>query len=269
MFPRVAYVTSSDADPDRGPVLEALAEARLEPVTVAWDAAVDWASFEVVLVSGARDCFGRRQEFLRWARRVEEQTLLANPARTLARNTDRSYLRDLARAGMPTVETIWFEPGDDESELAERLTHVGWDRFLVMPGVVGASPSAHSDPPDAAAHAAGFAARGWSAMIRRDDPGVPTTSVVILGDRVSHAVVGEKPVGLPTDAADAIAEIAGVASDGEALLYARVDLVEMSMGWRVVEFAATAPRLFLEMDPGAAGRLAAAVRDLISPRQQA
>ena len=116
MHPRVAYVTHSGSaapDPDIDVALPALEAAGLDPEVCAWDADATWDAFDLVLVRSAWDHSARRQDFLRWARSVEDQTRLANPALTLARNTDRTYLRDLRKQGFPVVDTVWLEPGDD------------------------------------------------------------------------------------------------------------------------------------------------------------
>lgn len=271
MYPRIAYVTYSGdlPDTDLEPALAAMRRARLEPDAVTWDAPVDWQEYDLVLVRSVWDYAGRRQEFLRWARAVEDQTVLANPARILARNTDPNHLRDLARAGVATVDTVWFEPGDDPAACERVLTARGWARFCVRPSVGPVTWTLAGSPQEAATSAAELAGRGHLAMIQPAGD-EPTLSVIVLGGRASHAVRREPagvvvPAVVPEDVAELLPEVLAAGSDGEDLLYARVDLIEQAGTWLLSDFEATEPRLFLDADPGAADRLAHAVRVAVSP----
>src|SRR6185295_16973173 len=112
--PSVALVPSAELprlDADTR-VLIAPLEARGVSVTPAvWDdPGVDWTAFDLAVVRSCWDYVPRREEFVRWAGRVER---LANPAAVIAWNTDKGYLRDLADRGVPVVPTDWVEPGGD------------------------------------------------------------------------------------------------------------------------------------------------------------
>lgn len=252
MYPRIAY-TSSAPDPD----LElAFAGARLTAEAVGWDADVAWDDFDLVLVRSVWDEAGRRQDFLRWARAVEEQTQLANPARVLARTSDRTYLRDLARRGVPIIPAAWFEPGDDAGAFAQQLALQGWDRFVVEANIRGAG-EAHvfGTAEAAAAGAARVAARGGVAMVHPQTS--DRVSIAMLGGVASHAVdASGQTVTLPDS------ELSHVVLD-EDVLYARVDVVQIDGGWVVADVDAAGPDLFLTA--ATAERVARAVRVLLSP----
>lgn len=284
MQPRIAYVTYSGPvpDPDLPLALAALHHARLDAEAVVWDEAVAWADFDLVVVRSVWDYFSRRQDFLRWARAVEQGTLLANPARTLVKNTDKTYLRDLARSGVPTVQTVWFEPGDSVQECAGRLRQTGWTRLVVKPNIdtVALNAIRVADADEAARAAAQMASVGRVALIQPYLPVVERAaevSVVVLGGQISHAVSRRpaltsggdsgaiSPVIIDEPLAEAVHAVMDVASDGEDLLYARVDLVPEDDQWLLMEFEATEPRLFLDTDPQAPARFAQAVRRAISP----
>lgn len=252
MYPRVAYVTS-ESDSDREPALAAFERAHLQGIAVHWDDSVAWDDFDLVLVR-AGDA-GRRADFLRWARHVEEQTLLANPARVLARNSDRTYLLDLARRGVPTVETVWFEPGDDPDSLSQALVAAQWPEFVVMPNIRGGlEPIEFRDPADAARQAARIASRGWVAMVQ--PAAGAQLSVVVLGGTISHA-----DSQIPEEVVELLPSV--TAAHGEELLQARIDLVERGGSWALADLNATDPQLSL--DAAAADRLARAVRTVLSP----
>src|SRR3712207_5074364 len=89
-----------DLDEDGPVLLDALASAGVRATVGVWDdPEVDWGSFDLVLVRSTWDYPLRRDEFLAWTRRCRRT---ANPADVLAWNTDKRYLSDLSRAGVPT-----------------------------------------------------------------------------------------------------------------------------------------------------------------------
>ncbi len=71
--------------------------------------AVDWGSYDLVVIRSTWDYAPRRDDFAAWAASVPR---LANPADVVAWNTDKTYLRELAAAGVPVVPTAWLAPGD-------------------------------------------------------------------------------------------------------------------------------------------------------------
>src|SRR5437870_4357454 len=89
---------------------QALARAlRAEGASVrpaVWDdPRVDWRSASMVVVRSVWDYHLRLHAFLAWADRVGAATRLHNPAALIRWNAHKSYLRELARSGVPVVET--------------------------------------------------------------------------------------------------------------------------------------------------------------------
>ena len=276
MLPQIAYVThggDTGTDPDIPLALAAFANAGMQAATVSWDDNdMLWDAFDVILMGPGSRLAGRRQEFLRWARDVEDQAELVNPAVTLARNTDLTYLRDLQSGGIATVDTVWLEPGDAASDVEQRLQSSPWARFVVAPSIpeCGDQPVVTDSPHGAAQVAAGFAAKGCSGIIGPELGDSCAMAITILGGRISHAVVRDTPndrwrrQDVELGLVDLVDDIFDVGSHGENLLYARIDLVAGAGGWLVERFEATAPSLFLDADVRAADRLAWAVRERIT-----
>lgn len=105
----VLLATSSGL-PDGGPtgylLLDALERRGVSARWVAWDdAAVDWSESRLVVVRSLGDHADRHAELLAWAEDVERWTSLLPGSAVLRWNTDRAYLLDLARAGVPVVPT--------------------------------------------------------------------------------------------------------------------------------------------------------------------
>ena len=81
-------------------------------MTAVWnDPGVDWSAFDLVLASGAWDNIHHVDEFLPGPTAWRPAGVpVHNPPATLRWNIDKRYLRDLERAGVPTVPTVWVEP---------------------------------------------------------------------------------------------------------------------------------------------------------------
>lgn len=284
---RVALATCSALPKlyEDGPLLiQALAALGIEAEPQVWDdSRTDWAAYDLVVVHSAWDYTWRLAEFLAWARTVPR---LANPADVLAWNTDKTYLRDLAAAGVPVVPTRFLSPG----EMFEPP-----DTAYVVKATVSAGArdaAAYAPGQDAAAHVRDLHAAGRTAMVQPYLPAVDDegeTSVLcfdgvvshgarkgallelgagVRNDLVSSAVVTPRE---PAAAQVAVAHAALVAV-GQPLLYARVDVVPGPDGAPLVlELELTEPSLFLRHAPGSAERFAAAVarwsRDGSAPRR--
>ncbi|MFE2345806.1 ATP-grasp domain-containing protein [Kitasatospora cineracea] len=273
---RVAYATCRGVeDVEVLPVLAAFARAGVSAEAVFWnDPGVDWAGYDLVLIRSVWDYILYREEFLAWTRRASALTRLANPARVLERNTDKTYLRALAAAGVPVVPTLWVAPGDPVEEVAA----VDWPELVVKPTVSsGARDTVRTaDRAAALAQVAALTAAGRTAMVQPylamvEDEG--ETSLLYLGGEFSHAVRrgpmlggGFADVAREPDADQlALAErVLAVAAEPDELLYARVDLVRLADGSPVlIELELTEPRLFLDLCPDGPDRLAAATSALL------
>lgn len=294
---RIALVTARDAielDPDMAPLVDALRAAGAWTETPCWDdAAVDWSSYDAALLRSTWDYVDRIEEFLAWCDRCERQTRLVNPPAVVRWNTDKHYLRDLSRAGVPVVPTRFVEPGCAAATELDRFLEgtpqsvtVGraceFADFVVKPAIGAGSRDAARYPRAervaAARHVERLLAAGRSVMLqpylgRVDEYG--ETAVLYLGGAFSHAIrkgallqAGAEPVsGLfapeeirPRSADDA--ELAVAAAAHRALpfatpAYARVDLLRDAQGSPVVlELELTEPSLFLLHAPGSADRFA-------------
>ena len=283
---RVAAASSAflpDLHEDWPLLRAALADLGIDAVTAVWnDPGVEWSAFDLVLSSGAWDNIHHAAAFLAW---VEDVAAAGVPVRnspaTLRWNIDKRYMRDLERAGVPTVPTVWVEPADGSRDLAALAFPDG--EVVVKPAVSGggyrtARYERHEH--DAArAHVRDLVAAGRTAMVQPYEPTVDAdgeTGLVYLGGTFSHATHKEpmirRGVG-PTDSlienqvvTAATATAAQLAVAGHALAaaedllgpttYARVDMVETVRGPALLELELLDPALFLPLHPAAAVTLA-------------
>ncbi len=264
------------------PLLVAAAAARgLEAEVAVWDDdSVDWAGYDLVVVRSCWDYLERRDAFLDWARSVPR---LHNPADVRAWNTDKVYLRELADAGVPVIDTRWdVRRGDALPDAQE---------WVVKPSISGGSrdTARWSTPDEAYAHSEELVAAGRTAMLQPYVPSVDSegeTALLFFGGRFSHAIrkgpLLERGEGVrqdrdqrevitpraPTAAKHEVAEQALSAVPAtlaaEKLSYARVDLVTDPEGQpRLIELELTEPSLFLDSTDGGAGRLVDALAELL------
>ncbi len=271
-------------DEDEPLLLAALAARGVSAAPADWaDDGVDWGTAAAVVVRSTWDYAPRRGEFLAWARRVEDVTLLLNPAGVLAWNTDKRYLRELADAGVPVVPTTWVEGPDDAAAALDP-----WPGDVVVKPVVsaGARDTARFTPAErdaARAAAVQILDSGRAVMVqpyldRLDAEG--ETGLVYVDGAFDHAfgkgallaggalgegLYAEEEITARTATPDqrGVGDrvLAWVAErTGERPLYCRVDLVPGDDGApQVIEVELTEPSLFLTTDDGAADRFAAAI----------
>lgn len=258
-----------DGDGDDADLVAALRKRGLHARWLSWDdpAALD---ADLVILRAAWDYIDRLDEFLAWTARVPH---LLNAPAVVAWNTDKRYLADLAEAGVPTVPSRFFSPG-------EKL-RLPKGEVVVKPTVGAGSVGAlrFSDADAAREHATVLQDQGRTVLVQPYDPRVEDgeTALVFLHGQQSHAFTkgpilpppGQRPVFdesgtyaeeslTPADPdfelwdvghAALAAAAAHLDIDPGELLYARVDvigdagdaqlleleLVEPSLGWRQLD----------------------------------
>ncbi len=256
-------------DGDDAALVRALRGRGLHARWLSWD---DPAALkaDLVILRATRDYIDRLDEFLAWTEPVPG---LLNSPRTIAWNTDKRYLGDMAAAGVPTVPSEFFVPG-------ERV-RVPAGEVVVKPAVGAGSVGAlrFSEAPKAAAYAAALQARGQTVLVRPYDRRVldGETALVFIRGEQSHAFTKGppspppgRPLALDAPGSYAEASLQPAEPDFELwdvghaalvaavahldirtadLLYARVDvlgsaeapslveleLVEPSLGWRQLD----------------------------------
>ena len=280
MNARIALVTTRDLeviDADEEALLEALPSAEV----VAWEEPIDWSAYDVVLLRSTWNYTDHLDEFLEWAEGVSRLTRLLNPLDVIRWNTDKRYLSDLAKAGIPVVPTVFVTHAD--SITADALA----GKVVVKPTVGAGSKGAalfNGDPDGARVHAEALLAQGKIVMIQPYLDNVDTqgeTALVFVGGEFSHAarkaailsremswstgIYADEKV-QAAEASDAERELAarilaalpGIVPAASDLAYARIDLLPTPNGPVVLELELTEPSLFLGLDPAAPARTAAA-----------
>jgi glutathione synthase/RimK-type ligase-like ATP-grasp enzyme len=269
------YERPSAPDADYDFLAPALRRGGAEVAAPAWsEAAIGWEDFDLVMVSSTWDHSRRVEEFREWLATVERVTMLQNPRRTIEWNLDKRYLRELESAGVPTIPTVWTEPGG-EDEIEAAVAELGWADIVLKPTV------------DAGAQRL---ARVETAMVGRilrslDEPGMAQPfqrSVERQGELSLVFVEGEPTHALRRRPAPGDFRVQGeyggsqepVEASGQALeigrealrlapgepLYARVDLLADERGsLRLIELELIDPSLYLSAERAGSATLARAL----------
>ena len=281
---RLALITSvgaSDLGADGDLLLPELGRLGIAGTPVGWGADFTPGAFDGAVIRSASDYVDHPRRFLDWCAETSNRMPLANPVDVLAWNSDKRYLRDLERAGVAVIPTLWVGPG-------EALTEIRWERFVVKPVIsAGARASAtygRSGLPEARRHVDAVTAGGVTAMVQPHLTSIDRegeVGVYVIGSEVSHAIrkAGVLRPGVPP-APDlslgrhqqvvssplleqhvrfARAVLDAVPGGPDRLLYARVDMARGEDGeLLLLELECIEPRLFLEHAPASAGAVAGA-----------
>ena len=286
--PRIGIVVTDvyaaeDPDYDTPLLLPALAARGADPTAVVWhDAAVDPASFDLLVIRSPWDYPERPAEFAAWLDRAERATRVVNSPATVRWNLDKTYLRDLESAGIRVVPTTYATTADAAGAAID-----AHERVVVKPAVsAGARDTGLFDASDAAAVALAtrIVARGDVAMIQPEIEELSEgheKALYVIGGDLTHAiskgailapgggfrggVYRENPVPVeatPAERAFAADVLRAVrrATGGEPPLYARVDTVDSARyGLCLLEVELVEPALNLHVAPHVTGILADAI----------
>lgn len=285
-------IATCEAMPGLGPddqhLLRALERRGHSAQIGVWsDPQVVWGEADAVLIRSCWDYYLRLGDFLAWVERIQrEGARLLNTPEQVRWNSDKRYLLELERRGVPIIPTRHV-PRQGALDLAALGAEDGLSQVVIKPCV---SANAHEtlrlDPSSPASQAALDAllmradvliqpfmeqieARGeWSlvcidgvfshAALKRPAPGDFRVQE-IWGGAMQPA---EPPAGLIAQA-----ERAARATPGGAPLYARVDGVVSGERLLLMELEIIEPELFFRVDdPAASERFVEALERRILPR---
>jgi glutathione synthase/RimK-type ligase-like ATP-grasp enzyme len=282
---RIALCTWSDpsyVDPEPPKIAGELQALGHDAEVVVWhDPAVDWGAFDLVVIRSTWDYFDRLDEYLDWVDRVHAVSRVINSPKVVRWNSHKGYLRELGDAGLPVLPSLAFPRGAKDP--LEQMVATGWGDVVIKPAVDGGARGALKAPAgsaEAGAHLAALVAAG-DTIVQPYAAGVEAgeVSLFFFGGELSHAVRkvpkpgdyrvqalhgGSEEVHRPSAAElDVAARAMDLAPD--ALVYARVDLIDVEGQPTLMELELIEPDLFLRASPGSAARFAAAVVAALEP----
>lgn len=274
----IALATSAgylDLTPDDQVLRDELGRTGVRPVVRRWDdPAEDWAGHRAVIIRSCWDYHRREGEFHRWLDELEASgARVFNPVATLRWNARKTYLRDLAAAGVPVVPTVWIDRGESRS-LKALMRDAGWDRVVVKPVVSASATHTWRAGPDISGdQEAAFKhlAQERELMIQPFLPSIESDgelSLIYFGGRFSHAIKKRPRPGdfrVQAEYGGSVARVSVpdhlIAQGAAALraaptptLYARVDGCDIGGQFELMELELIEPWLFFLQEPEAASR---------------
>ena len=282
---KVALVTSAGLahpDIDLPPLVHELSNLDVEAEIVSWDADVDWSMYEAAIIRSTWDYPRRLDEFDHWLTEVATHTQLWNPAEVIRWNLDKRYLVDLAANGLPIVPSEFVD--SRQQNWQQRVMSFGSD-IVVKPAVGAGSHGVRrftDDHDQAINYAHELIEHRQTPLIQRYLHDIDTygeVGLVTAGGVLSHAfhkaaILDGEP---EWSGDDHVVEVitAHLPSDQELALcervlavlpptaYARIDLLPTNDGPVISEVELIEPSLFLDVDAGAAQRIASAFASLL------
>jgi len=240
---------------------------------------VDWDQFDAVVIRSPWDYQKDPGLFLETLARIERSgARLENSLARVRWNLQKTYLKEIASKGVPTVPTLWLSGLADRS-IADLCLELGSDEIVVKP-IVGANADdtfrlASASEGDVALAMACF--RDRDLMVQpflREIVERGEYSLFYFGGEYSHAVLKKPKPGdfrVQEEHGGAICPVtpepdllaAGrrvMDSLGETLLYARVDLVRLPGGEpALMELELIEPSLYFSYDAESPKRFARAL----------
>lgn len=252
--------------------------------------AIDWSSFDAVLLRSPWNYTERLSAFLSWCERVASLTHLFNPLSVARWALDKYYLADLAAYGVPIVPTAFVAPGADPDNAVRAFlaAHPQASEIVIKPTVGAYSKDVQRFALPCAEQASRYVRhllgkgrhvilQPYLVSIDRDGE----TNLVYFDGVYSHAIrkspmlLADGTVNVPTQdlrqARVADDEERGIADAtlqaamrhlnlNQPLLYSRVDLIRDDDGRPVVlELEICEPSLNLSFAEGSATRFACAI----------
>ncbi len=287
VFVEVAFVTCRnlpEMHADDRLVADVLRDRGLTVESTVWDdPAVDWRGYAGVVVRSAWDYHHEQDRYAAWLRQcAADGVKLWNPPGAVLANMNKRYLSDLAHRSVEVVPTEYLDirHGQNLRLLLERR---GWDQAVVKPAV---SASAYGTWRTSLAtadrdqqvfeeessrhevlvqpHIEEITTRGeWSLVFFAGKYSHAALKRPAAGDfRVQEELGGSAAPARPPDhLIDAARHILSLSPSP--LLYARVDGVERSGRFMLMELEINEPYLFLGMSADAAVRFADAIEAVL------
>jgi hypothetical protein len=280
---RAAFLTLSD--PTGFVIDDDLAHAPLarrgwQVENLPWDRPnVDWKRYDRVVLRSTWDYQHHPERFLATLASIEAAGVRMDNSLAVVRwNMHKTYLRDLAARGVPTVPTLWRD-GLAPGRLLPLFDELASDEAVIKPVTSGNAQGAYYlDRARAKAQASEieefFADRPL--MMQPFERGILAEgefSLIYFNSELSHGILkvpkpgdfrvqeehGAEIIAVRPEPALIAASNAAIAAVGHPLLYARADMVRHGTEFRVMELELVEPAIYLRMDPGAPDRFADAV----------
>jgi hypothetical protein len=291
---KIAFVTSSispEISVDDLILVDALRAHEVECIAAPWDdPAINWASFDLVLLRSCWNYHLLPEKFATWINAIKDGKIsMFNQAELVLWNLNKYYLKELQEKGVNIPETAWISESEFyEERLSDILRERKWDCAVLKPCISASSFRTNIITALTASEEGRFlfANRIKGGMVLQkyveEIPKNGELSLMFFNGAFSHAVIKQaKPgdfrvqhqFGGQSKSTIVRNEIIKAAEKILSLLpvkplYARVDGVEINNVFHLMELELIEPVLFLKQDHQAASRFAAEVLSLLKENRE-
>ena len=281
----VTYAAHADLTPDDRLAVAVLEQLGATVSASIWtDPTIDWSGFDAIVLRSTWDYYERAAEFREWIDALDAlKAPLWNPPPVLRWSMNKTYLKDLEKAGVSVVPTVWLSKGDTPY-LRGILVERDWAEAIVKPVI---SANAARTWRVSMANAAQFDAqlmdslkigdmmvqpfiaeiqtRGeWSMMFIDGEFSHAVRKTPSAGDfRVQATYGGTSIADQPSDRVLAAARRALDVAPSP-WMYARVDGVETASGFVLLELEMLEPSFYFAYAATGATRFAGAILDRVN-----
>ncbi len=283
----VAFVTCAklpEMHTDDRLAADVLRDRGVSVASAVWDdPAVAWSRYAGVVIRSTWDYHHQQDHYAHWLRRCSASGVkLWNPPGAVLANMNKRYLSDLAHRGIEVVPTEYLDIRHGHN-LRRTLNRRGWDEAVVKPAV---SASAYGTwrtslaTADRDQHAFEEESSRHEVLVQPHIEEIATCgewSLVFFAGTYSHAAIKrpaagdfrvQEELGGSAAAARPPDHLIGAARhilslSPSPLLYARVDGVERSGRFMLMELEINEPYLFIGMSAEAAVRFADAIEAVL------
>lgn len=242
-----------------------------------WNGPIEaFQGVDAVILRACWDYHEDPAAFLEWLDRLEGQgTPVRNPPEMVRGNFDKSYLIDLAGAGVRVPETYLVDPRDKAS-IAAAMDKAGWEMAILKP-VSGQSgfnvEKILKTRPDLWHGTEMVTEKALVQAFQADIGELGETTLAFFGGEFSHATLrvisagdwransqyGSYPERVPVPPAIVEQASAALSIAAPNSVYARVDGIIRGDELTIMEIELIEPGLYLHLAPGSADRFAAAI----------
>jgi len=274
---RFAYVVGNDDPNDPDPDLdipfaqECAQRLGLDLDFVNWHHEINWANYDAAIIRSTWDYVPVRDEFVDWIKNLSKLIPVFNSAEIIEWNTNKKYLIELDKLGIPTIPTKYISQGENiDPILTEMFVH---SKDLAIKPTVGAGARLAGKATSIeqakklvdVIHENNRIAMVQPYLESVDKEG--EKAVIIIDGQISHVAIKVPALtqGGHGDAAEVgvlTAEIIDFVNNlkeklvfWNELLYARVDVVRMDNKLVLMELELTEPWLFMQFRPESADLL--------------
>ncbi len=238
---------------------------------VNWHHEINWANYDAAIIRSTWDYVPVRDKFIDWVKDVSKKIPVFNSAEIIEWNTNKKYLIELDKLGIPTIPTKYISRGENiETVLIESFAN---SSALAIKPTIGAGARLagkatsieQSKKLVEVIHENNRIAMVQPYLESVDKEG--EKSVIIIDGQISHVAIkvpaltqgghgDAADVGVLTDEiTDFVINLKEKLVFWDELLYARVDVVRMENNLVLMELELTEPWLFMQFRPESADLL--------------